>query len=235
MQLPGKMFYTLADLETHWFTNISDIHQWLIYGNLLAATWLPIMSVFKQAPDSDLSELCHWEGFIRLSEHQCRRLFRNGKIALREFVAFDGDHEFQLPEPADDIAVDLEDIVILAHERKRFEARYPGLNQTSSHSAVPATELVLQHAVSKSFDPTYRSFQAGGHQYYFGEIQARIIRLLAEAIQQGKPWQSGKTLLQQAGSQSYSLSNVFKRHPIWKQLIQSDRRGYYRLNETFVG
>lgn len=229
------MFYTLVDLEAHWFTSTSDIHQWLIYGDLLAAVWLPIMSVFEQTPDSEQSKLCHWEGFIRLSEHQCRRLFRNGQIILREFVAFDGNHEYQLPEPADDIAVDLEDVVILEQERKRFEARYPGINQTSSHNNLPSTESGFEYAVSKSFDPAYRSLQADGQQYYFGEIQARIIRLLTEAAREGEPWQSGKVLLQEAGSQSYSLSNVFKRHPIWKELIQSDRRGFYRLNEAFLG
>lgn len=233
-QLPEKLFYTLVDLEAHWFTNASDIHQWLIYGELLGAVWLPIMSVVEQRADKGLSKLRHWEGYIQLSGHQCRRLFRNGRIMLREFAAFDGGHEYHLPEPADDITVGLEDVVILKQERRRFEEKYPGISPTSTHSPASAPSSGFKEVASQSFDPTYRSVQADGEQYYFGEMQSKIIRLLAEAAQQGTPWRSGKALLQEAGSQSYSLSNVFKRHPIWKQVIQSDRRGYYRLNEGFA-
>ena len=239
IQLPEKPFYTLVDLEAQWFTSASDIHQWLVFGDLQAAAWLPVMSVVEQTADKildgDLSKLCHWEGFIQLSGHQCRRLFRNGQIILREFVAFEGDHEYQLPEPVDDITVGLDDVVILEQERRRFEARYPRVTSTSCHSTASTPSLGFKKTAAKNFDPSYRSVYANGHQYYFGEMQARIILRLAEAAQQGKPWQSGKALLHDAGSQSYSLSNVFKRHPVWKELIQSDRRGFYRLNEAFLG
>lgn len=234
LQVPERSFYTLFDLKDHWPTKSSDIHHWLIHGDLLGSAWLPVMTVVEQSPDladGGLPEFHHWEGFIQLSSHQCRRLFRNGRITMRAFNVFGEDQAYALPETSDDIIVDLDDLVILKQERERFESRYPsmlkGAGDTPPHKPVSS-------AVQEGFDPTYRSMRVGGQEYFFGDIQAKIIRLLAEAAKQGKPWQSGKLLLLGAGSQSYSLSNVFKRHPVWKTLIQSDRRGFYRLNEAFV-
>lgn len=232
-QLPAKSFYTLVDIEDHWPTSTSDVRYWLTSGELRGAAWLPVMSVYEHEAESPA--LCHWEGHIHLSGHQCRRLFKHGRLALREFTSFDGEKQFQLPEPADDIIVNLDDLVILEEERLRFEAKY------SSNLPASKQPFISKPSSSKDchpgivIDSSFRTVRADGSEYHFGEIQANVLRLLVEAAQQGKPWQSGKALLHAAGSQSYSLSNVFKRHPLWKKLIQSDRRGFYRLNEGCLG
>jgi len=238
IQLPERLFYALGDLENCWSASSSDIRHWLICGDLLAAIWFPVMSVIEQKNDNvsglDQSKLCHWEGYIQLSGHQCRRLLRHGWITVREFSSFNGEQQFQLPEPADDITIELRDLIILEEERMRFEVRYPSICTTESVQDCSAKNSRKGHLLEKPIDPTFRTVRANGDEYYFGEIQSNIIRLLAEGAQRGKPWQSGKVLLHEAGSQSYSLSNVFKRHPIWRKLIQSDRRGFYRLNEAFL-
>ncbi|MBB5354041.1 hypothetical protein HNR46_004313 [Haloferula luteola] len=58
------------------------------------------------------------------------------------------------------------------------------------------------------------------------------MRLLFQAAKDGKPWLNGKQLLHDGGSQSYTLSNLFKRKPVWRKLIHSDGRGYYRMQES---
>lgn len=233
--MPSKLFYTLADIEGRWPTSASDVRYRIISGELRGATWLPVMSVFERnaddGPENEQSTLCHWEGHIQLSGHQCRRLFKHGRIALREFHSFNGERYFQLPEPADDIIVSLDDLVILEEERMRFEAKYSS-NPPTSHQPPGARSSPLKNRhLGIVIESSYRTVHADGSEYHLGEIQANVLRLLFEAAQQGKPWQSGKALLHAAGSQSYSLSNVFKRHPLWKKLIQSDRRGFYRLHE----
>jgi hypothetical protein len=38
-----------------------------------------------------------------------------------------------------------------------------------------------------------------------------------------------KAILEQAGSASVRMADVFKSQPNWRKLIRSDRRGLYRL------
>jgi len=84
------------------------------------------------------------------------------------------------------------------------------------------------------FDPTFRHVSFKGRDFLFGPVQAAVVKQLYTAAKSGEPWQSGKKLLQDAGSESFSLRNVFARQPYWRELIESDSRGLYRLQEEFV-
>jgi hypothetical protein len=53
--------------------------------------------------------------------------------------------------------------------------------------------------------------------------------VLHAAAEAGQPWQNGKALLTTAGSRSLKMVDVFKSKPEWRELIQSDGRGNYRL------
>ncbi|WP_367872967.1 hypothetical protein [Luteolibacter sp. Populi] len=226
----------MADLSDRWKVPSSVIGQWLTGGDLTALVWLPIMSVVELQGDSMEAEshsLCHWEGYIHISAHQCRRLFRQEWIALREFFSQDRRRRLRLPEAADDLIVELHDLVILEAERRRFETAYPALTGAPLSSA--GSQPQPPQAPAPAIDPTFRVVQLdGGREVRFGETQAKVLRLLADAARQGEPWQSGKVLLGGAGSQSLSISNLFKRHPAWRELIVSNGRGFYRLEHQFV-
>jgi hypothetical protein len=214
---------------------MSDLRQWLSEGVMTPVIWLPVMSVVELTIESgrETDALRHWKGYVRMSEHQCRRVFRHGLIALREFSTLDGERSFRLPETSDDWIITLEDLVILEAERKRMEGKYPGLlNQHRSEAETKAP--ISTSPVANVIDPTYRIVRVDGQEYRFGEIQAKILRRLADAANAGEPWQSGKVLLSEADSQSFSLGNLFKRNPVWRELIVSNRRGFYRLNERFI-
>ena len=77
----------------------------------------------------------------------------------------------------------------------------------------------------------YREVWFRGEQFLFGELQARVIRLLHEAWKSGNPWISGKSVLRRVGSEDSAakLGNLLRRHESWQKLVLSNRRGEYRL------
>ena len=80
--------------------------------------------------------------------------------------------------------------------------------------------------------PDYSQVSLKGEFYLFtGEIQRSAIRILHAAAQSEQPWLTGKILLRQAGSNDVSMrmANLFRRHPAWGPVIQSNGRGQYRL------
>lgn len=75
----------------------------------------------------------------------------------------------------------------------------------------------------------YSHVDFNGSSYAFGSLQARVIGKLHQASMTASPWLVGKQLLDDVGSSSQSLSQLFKSKPTWKKLIDSDGRGRYRL------
>ena len=75
----------------------------------------------------------------------------------------------------------------------------------------------------------YSHIRCSGHEFRLGAIQAQVVRILHAAALRGDPWQSGKAVLASAGSRSLKMSDVFKSQKNWRLLIESDRRGDYRL------
>ncbi|MBN8995163.1 MAG: hypothetical protein J0H94_08045 [Rhizobiales bacterium] len=80
-----------------------------------------------------------------------------------------------------------------------------------------------------SHDPTYTHVKLAGRQFVLGTLQAHVVRVLHEAVEKGAPWVHGKVLLAQAGSTSSNIGTLFKSQPAWKELIDSDGKGTYRL------
>lgn len=83
-----------------------------------------------------------------------------------------------------------------------------------------------------SHSPDYSQVSLNGQIYLFtGEIQRSVIGILHAAAGVGRPWLIGKILLKDAGSNDVSMrmANLFRRHPAWGPVIQSNGRGQYRL------
>lgn len=239
--LPERVFYSLSDIQTAWQISSSDIRQWLMHGQIRANVWLPLMSVYEikeQAEGNRIiltKELRHWEGYTPLYPHHCRTLFRSGKVYLRDFLCPANNSKLALPETAESMRFCLDDLVILNVDRRDFEKLYH-ISETSVCNVkiigrVGKTQPIIK---STDYDPTFRKIVFNGQKYSFGDIQADVIRQLYEAALTGNPWQNGKQILAKAGSQSFTLSNIFKRNPLWRHLIISDGRGMYRLHESFI-
>ena len=95
----------------------------------------------------------------------------------------------------------------------RDDAEFAYGNQ--AHIVRPADPLAATDAKWAYNNPQ------GENDFYFRATHA--------AAQAGQPWQNGKQLLSAAGSRSLKMVDVFKSKPEWRELIQSDRRGNYRL------
>ena len=231
--LPERASYTLNEMKACWQVKSEDMRQWLMNGILSAHVWLPVMSVFQVDEQlagnsrKHIKTIRHWEGHVPVSRHSCYRLFRCERIYMREFTCADHRESFCLPDTADDLSVSLGDLVILRDERVRFEAEH----RVGMPSPDQANES--KHSI-QGFDPTFKTLRYAGCDYVFGDMQSTILRQLYEAAQTDTPWCSGKRLLADAGSRSFSLSNIFKRNPIWRKIILSDGRGAYRINDEFM-
>jgi hypothetical protein len=59
-----------------------------------------------------------------------------------------------------------------------------------------------------------------------------LVRRLHEASLGPDPWLQGKQLLWECGYRSNCISDAFKRHrdPCWRELVEGNGRGLYRLN-----
>jgi hypothetical protein len=86
---------------------------------------------------------------------------------------------------------------------------------------------------SVDFRPSsdYRHVWLDGIEYNLTAAQARIVRVLHAAQQNGGDgWVQMEDLRERAKFESAKVSHLFRRAPNWRELIRSDRRGYYRLN-----
>ena len=79
----------------------------------------------------------------------------------------------------------------------------------------------------------YGEVHVAGRVFNLGPVQSRVVKQLHRAAITRDPWCNGKALLAAAGSSSTRLADLFKSQRDWRQLIESDRRGNYRLRPLF--
>ena len=159
------------------------------------------------------------EGYAGISAQQCRRIFRPGDIHVRSFYVLDsGGSYFRIPRSQEPALIHPSEVFIRSCACKTFEAKF---------DLVPTIVSVL--TIQNKHD-----FFLNGNLLSFGPVQEQVIRMLIEALKTGDAWVNGKTLLHKAGSQAPRLRDLFKHNVIWKELIQSDKRGHYRLRENIT-
>jgi hypothetical protein len=161
-----------------------------------------------------------FQGLQDLRAEDVYRLFHEGALRIARFDAPERRYCVVL-KPTNGVLIKKEELVVRRCERDRTEARH-GLGGT-------------QRASSVIFEPRhdFSEVLTGERTYMLGPIQARVVRILHEAAANGCAWRHGKAVLAEAGSSCTRLSDLFKTQPEWRKLIQSDRRGRYRLNTRF--
>lgn len=206
-RLPEREYFTIRDIECLWNVSADDVEYWIREGRIPICVWLPMMSVYKRM-GLQIGEPIHFEGYAAISRHMCSRIFRSGVAGFREFRSVGNDTVYVLPDSAPEICIERHDLYMNRHH---------------------VTVLIQEAITIKTHD--FRSIKIDGTLYHLGEMQAQICSLLLEGAQHGEPWQNGKRLLEKVGSGSDKPANVFKHHPAYAKLIQSDGRGRYRLHE----
>jgi hypothetical protein len=162
------------------------------------------------------SERNWFTGLQEVRERDLFQLFRDGEAEINQFWAPDAEYRHLL-EPTSSILVRESDLLLRKEERERIERQH-GLVRAECPKA-PAFEQLND----------YQDVRLGDLEFHFGPVQARIIKALHKAVIAGAPWCIGKQVLAQCGSASSRLQDVFKSQASWRQLIESDARGRYRL------
>ena len=93
----------------------------------------------------------------------------------------------------------------------------------TKHLTESRTSLYFQH------DHDYSHVSVGDVSFVFGPLQAAAIRKLHAAYKTGESWVFGKTILRDINSNSTNIRELFRSNLNWESLVQSDRRGKYRL------
>src|SRR5262249_52852577 len=91
-----------------------------------------------------------------------------------------------------------------------------------------AVDLVENAPARHSVD--FRTVTWFGKEYRFTPTQAHCVKVLWEAWQNGTPDVGQETILEEAGSDSKRLQDLFKNHKTWRELITTVQKGSYRLN-----
>lgn len=103
-------------------------------------------------------------------------------------------------------------------------------------SAIPENIPIIPHWLSFAagmatpdfvHDDSYENVTLCGKAYRLGPKQAHIVKALHGASGTSNVWRKGRDLLDDAESETTHISDLFKNH---RGLIESDRRGKYRLN-----
>lgn len=78
-------------------------------------------------------------------------------------------------------------------------------------------------------DGDYVHVRLHGREFTLSKFQAKIVGVLHEAARSDHPWVHLEVLRERVGFETAKLQGLFRRQKGWKQLIQSDGRGGYRL------
>jgi len=160
-----------------------------------------------------------YRGLLDLYADDVHALFRLGEWRITQFRHADADYGY-LIQFDDHIDLRLDDLYLRQDERARIEQGYGfGPPRTACQTAGGGFQAT----------PDYRAVVIAHRAFKLGPIQAKIVELLHRAARDGVPWQSGKDILTRAGSRCLRMQDVFKSQPGWRELIESDGRGAYRL------
>jgi hypothetical protein len=155
-------------------------------------------------------------GLVDLGDRDAHMILKNGAAAVAEFNARPMEY-CVIAEEVSPQTFRKEDLLLRRCERARLETMV---------TAKAATQRGTQFAHS----PGYREVTINGRRIALGPRQADVIKQLHEAALNGSPWRNGKELLRNAGSESTRMHDLFKsKGADWSLLIDSDRRGLYRL------
>jgi len=223
-----KEYFALEELEERWELPHRDL-VYLAENGLLKVSVRLYGVRLEQGiyEEVDKGQWCSipddqspFHGLQDLRAHDAYRLFHEGALRVGRFDAPSGRYCVVL-QPENGILVKQDELVVRRDERDRAEAKH-GLAGIGRGS-----EIVFEQR------DDFSEVTLGDRTYMLGQFQARVVKILHDAAMSGCPWQHGKAVLADAGSSCTRLSDLFKTQPEWRKLIQSDRRGRYRLNIKF--
>jgi len=219
-----KAYYTLDELVAVWGFPDPDL-RYVIENDLLAISVRVVGHVmecgdYEETPEGQSFPVPHecraYDGLVDLLKRDVIAVLRAGQAQPRHFSLPAGGYAC-LARETDCLTVIRSDLLVQSARRARFEAE-----------VLPS--LVMPQLIDSMFE---RLTYAGRH-HAFTPTQARVLDFLHASALAGEPWQPGKTALAAAGSASVKIGDLFKRRPHWREIIEHDGRGNYRLVEGLL-
>ena len=241
MPFPQREYFTLEQAARRWSVPVEDVRQAIVTGKLTASVWLPPTYAYTITEISESearrSATQPLEGYVCIAPEACRILFSRGTVARRKFPCRQKSRYYLIVEHLEKATLYRDDLVLLERDLMEFEKLHNLAAQSqckviSVHKISVKPDQPQQHTHSLIQENDYRYVRTPEHEYSFGDVQAAIVRQICEASFTDNPWRNGKTMLGKAGSTSLIMRDVFRHQPHWKELIHSNKRGYYRLNPT---
>jgi hypothetical protein len=223
-----KEYFSLEEIESQWGTPHRDL-VYLAENGLLKVS-IRLYGVHIENGSIEETDDGQWftipeeriwfEGLQDLRKHDVYRLFHEGQLNIDRFEVNSPGYTSVL-HPEDGVRVRKDELVVRREERDRA---------ASKHGLGGVTRSTATAFVQKN---NFAEVTLGDTTYILGPIQARVVEILYDAATTEFPWLHGQRVLAEAGSKSTRLSDLFKKQPEWRKLIQSDKRGKYRLNIQF--
>jgi hypothetical protein len=224
MSLIEKAYFTLDEIEDRWQLPRRDVVYLAENGLLRLSVRLYDVRLergyYEEMAEGDCARVptdqAPFTGLQDLQEHDAFLLFRDGQAQVSHFAAPAPEYRCLLG-PAESIAIREPDVVVRREERDSVETSH-GLLRSGVAKGAGFRQL-----------NDYAEVHCSGLAFHLGPVQARVVKRLHEAAVAGVPWCTGKTVLGDAGSACTRMADVFKSQRHWRRLIESDRRGHYRL------
>jgi hypothetical protein len=224
MGIIDKAYFMLEEIEERWQLPHRDV-VYLAENGLLKLS-VRLFNVRLESGDFEDFGNGRWNriptdqrwfsGLQDLRAHDAFRLFRDGQARIDQFAAPAAEY-CELLEPTESLTLRIADVVVRREERDRVERQH-GLARAGTPRG-PVFQQVND----------YSEVRLSGLVFHLGQVQSRVVKQLHRAALTGEPWCIGKVLLTSAGSACTRLADLFKSQRHWRQLIESDRRGRYRL------
>lgn len=227
MPLPQKRWIRIADLAQLWSLKATDIEDYALDAQIqlsVLVAHLPAeMGTWEGAGIGDeplLQDLPILDGPQPLQRPTLLEIVRDGWAEVWFFATGKPNTYLRIRADAGPRVYRREDLIVTREERERFERE---------HGAVASPDPAAAAADYWHSDDCAR-VRFAGVLHKFGRKQAAVLRLLKAAADKGEPWCDGQQLLHDADAGSMRLVDLFKYKPVWRELVQSDGSGKYRLN-----
>ena len=210
----------------------------------------PIEVFYLERTGVDLGLLAHLNNLKHLDALLFRRLAEGMLFSSATDESDDPSHPRSLVHPSlyevDGVVYDRFRRAVIAGRRTLWNVEIFGtdeiptnvtrlpdwLSQYSDKLADSTPPLSGAAAGSPAFhhDPDFRHVTLRGREFSLSPTQAGVVEVLHEAWVGGTPWKHLEDLRGIVGFETAKLGSIFRRVKAWRDLIASDKRGFYRLN-----
>jgi hypothetical protein len=218
----------LAEVATRWSMAVSDLEDYALDEMLQLSVFVVDLPAEMGSWEVDgtreclsVQDLPILNGPQALLRSSLLAIFRDGQAEVRAFRQQQPSTYLHVRFDVSGILVRRDDLIVTREERDRFEGEHTA---TSALGHLPAAEI--------SHNEDFTKVYVAGEWHSFGPKQAAVLRLLKLASEADDPWRDGKRLLGDVGATTLRVADLFKRRPIWRQLVQADGKGSYRFAAT---